>query len=203
MAKLALPLQPLLYVAFMPCICCCCCCCLLQGLSAVKNDNEAASWWLENYIYCCYESCNSWLSSIGSALGYESYLEAAVAVIVIVLYLAAFKSERQRLSLTLKDIKDIAFETVEVAAVQGQAAAGAKQSPGEAAAAGSVRGCCGKEGKEEAWASKEAGQRKCLTCGSCNVVANGRAEAQLQAPGGRGGAAVKVAAWPDGDDDGQ
>lgn len=181
-------------------------CCSLQGLSAVKNDNEAASWWLENYIYCCQESCNSWLSSIGSALGYESYLEAAVAVIIIVLYLAAFKSERQRLSLSLKDIKDIAFETTEVAAVQGQGATAnseinATQCPGEAAAAaGGVRGC-GKGKKEEVWASKGAGQLQCLTCGSCIGAAGGRAEAELQHEGSRGGAAVSIAAWPDADDE--
>lgn len=37
----------------------------LKGLNAIKNDNEAASWWMENYLYCCSESCNDWLSSIG------------------------------------------------------------------------------------------------------------------------------------------
>jgi hypothetical protein len=174
---------------------------LLQGLSAVKNDNEAASWWLENHIYCCHESCNSWLSSIGSALGYEAYLEAAVAVIVIVMYLAAFKSERQRLSLTLKDIKDIAFETTEVAAGQGQGAtarisAGNTSSPG-AAAETRARGCCGKGEGGEAMASKEAGKLMCPTCGSCISAAGGRASAQLQRPGSRGNAAVKVAAWAD------
>eukprot|EP00775_Hariotina_reticulata_P007062 gene7062-7276_t len=82
-----------------------------QGLNAIKNDNEAASWWMENYLYCCSESCNDWLSSIGSALGYEAYIEGAVAVLVILVYLMIFKADRQRLDLySIKGIANIAFE---------------------------------------------------------------------------------------------
>jgi hypothetical protein len=121
-------------------------------------------------------------------------LEAAVAVIVIMLYLAAFKSERQRLRLSLADIKDIAFETTEVAAAQEQGAAaqsaeGTKESPDRTAR------------NEEAWASKEAGKLQCLTCGSCIGSAGGRGGAQLQRADSTGGGAVRVVAWHDGNDD--
>lgn len=120
-----------------------------------------------------------------------------MAIIVIMLYLAAFKSERQRLRLTLKDIKDIAFEveTTEVAAVQekgatAQSAEGSKESPDRTAV------------KEEAWASKEAGKQQCLTCGSCIGATGGRGGAQLQRADstGGGGGAVRVVAWHDGSD---
>lgn len=85
---------------------------ILQGLNAIKNDNEAASWWMENYLYCCSNECNSWLSSIGSALGYETYIEGGVALLVLFVYLSVFKPERIKLGLTsLNRITAIAFES--------------------------------------------------------------------------------------------
>jgi hypothetical protein len=66
---------------------------------------------MENYLYCC--SCDSpdLLSSVGSALGYSSYIEAGVALLVLLVYLALFKAEQQRLHLDLRTIAKIAMES--------------------------------------------------------------------------------------------
>jgi hypothetical protein len=66
---------------------------------------------MENYMYCCSCDTPDLLSSIGSALGYSSYIEAGVAVVVLLAYLAVCKAEQQRLHLDLRTIAKIAMES--------------------------------------------------------------------------------------------
>lgn len=81
------------------------------GENAINGDNDAAGWWMENYMYCCKEECPTWLSSIGTALGYATYVEAGAAIVMISIYLAVCAEERSRLNLTLKDISSLAFNS--------------------------------------------------------------------------------------------
>jgi hypothetical protein len=58
-------------------------------------------------VYCAF----FWQFVHCSALGYESYIEGVVAVLVILVYLIIFKADRQRLDLySIKGIANIAFE---------------------------------------------------------------------------------------------
>lgn len=81
----------------------------MQGENAVKKDNEASSWWMENYVYCCSCVHDDLISSIGSALGYSGYVESAAALLVLMAYLSVYGSERRRLHISLKQIKNIAL----------------------------------------------------------------------------------------------
>jgi hypothetical protein len=93
---------------------------LAQGENAVKKDNEASSWWMENYLYCCNCIHDDLLSSIGSALGYSGYMESAAALLVLIVYLSLYGSERRRLHISLQEIKNIALGQIEIPKVQQQ-----------------------------------------------------------------------------------
>lgn len=154
----------------------------------MKNDNEAASWWMENYIYCCSQSCNDWLSSIGSALGYESYIEGGIALLVIMLYLAMFESERRRLNLSAKGIYDIAFATQPAAT---EATAGASTAAGADSTAADGQ----KDSHDNMATATEQEQQKGLRGSGYGSSAynNSRGEAALPSRLG----VVQVSAWQD------
>lgn len=88
------------------------------------------------------------MSSVGSALGYESYVEGAIALIILIVYLTMHKAERLRLGLTdFKTIGAIAFESETTTAaaadvkLEGQpAAAAAEQKDKDAVQAASATG---------------------------------------------------------------
>ncbi|KAF8060058.1 hypothetical protein HT031_004997 [Scenedesmus sp. PABB004] len=82
-----------------------------QGRDAMKGDLEAASWWLENQLFCCDRTCPSWLSSVGSALGYTTYVEGGVALVVLLVYLTLLSPERRRLRNGLRGVAGIAFQS--------------------------------------------------------------------------------------------
>lgn len=113
-----------------------------QGLNAIRSDNEAASWWMENFLHCCSPSCGTWLASLGSALGYEGYVEGCIALVVIVAYLALRHDERLRLRELggLRGITGVAFELQEQ---QGQ------QQQGDDGVAAATRACVRDGGSDE------------------------------------------------------
>jgi hypothetical protein len=84
--------------------------CQEQTSVFVDPTVEAASWWVENNLYCCTCIPGKLFDSLGSALGYSTYIEAAAALLVLLAYVGLYASERKRLKIDVLDVGSIISE---------------------------------------------------------------------------------------------
>jgi hypothetical protein len=68
-------------------------------------EHEFLGWWSESSVYCCMDVCPTYLSAVGNALGYATYVEIAISFVCIFLYMQLFPAERA----SLQEIVDMAM----------------------------------------------------------------------------------------------